>query len=197
MPDFIAVLIHPGATMRRILDQRRYRWIPLVLLAVAASALRDRDHSDLRKALPFEEWWIVAGIIALALAAGLAICLLLFYGFSWIPYLVGRAFEGTGDVREVRTALAWGLMPIIVSAVYRIPIAMWVGSQAETINPMACGALAIVGALELATMLWYGVVGSATLAEAHRFSFLRGLATLTLSLLTPIILTVTAALALH
>ena len=197
MPDFIAVLIHPGATIRRILDERRYRWIPLVLLAVAASALRDRDHSDLRNALPFEEWWIVAGIIALALAAGLAICLLLFYGFSWIPYLIGHAFEGTGNVREVRAALAWGLMPIIVSAVYRVPLALWLGSQVTTINPMACGTLAIAGALELATLLWYAFVGSAALAEAHRFSFLRGFATLTFGLLTPLIFTVAAVLALH
>ena len=196
MPDFIAVLIRPRATMRRILDQRRYRWIPLVVLAVLASSIHDIKPREFLHVIPAEQTWMIVGIIAAVICAGLAICLLLFYGLSWITYFVGRTFDGTGEVREVRAATAWGLMPLILSAVYRVPLAFWLASQLVSINPMACGTMAIVGAAEILTLVWYAMTASACLAEAHRFSFLRGLATLAFTWLTPLILTLAAVLSL-
>lgn len=196
MPDFIAVLIHPRATMRRILDQRRYRWIPLVVLAGVSSSIHDVKPGGFLHAFPSEQLWMIVGVIAAAIVAGLAICLLGFYALAWIGFFVGRSFDGTGDVREVRAAAAWGLMPIIASTIYRVPLAFWLASQMVSINPMACGAVAIVGAVEVLTILWYAGTAASCLAEAHRFSFLRGLATLVFIWLTPLILTLAAVLSL-
>ena len=197
MPDFLAVLIHPRPAMRRILDRGRYQWIPLVMMALIASAAGKIKPREILKAFPPEHRWALAWINIGAIVFGLLICVLLFYGLSFIAHFVGRAFEGTGAIKPVRAAAAWGMMPLIVSVLYRLPLSLWMTSSADNVNPAACGAAVIVGAVELATLIWYAYVGSACLAEAHQFSFLRGFATLAFTFLTPLILTIAAILTFH
>ena len=194
MPDFLAVLVQPRLTMRRILDAQRLRWWLLVLLAFCVNALRDPGNVKLTKVPPaVQPWLIVAGTVA----AGLLISFALFYALSWVVYGIGKAFEGTAAPAEARAAAAWGLMPLIVSGIYRIPLSYAVRGNADTINPTACSGAVGLLTLEFLTFCWYLAVTSSTVAEAHRFSVWRGLATVALTWISPLVIVAAAALAMR
>ena len=194
MPDFLSVLWQPRITMRRILDAQRYRWWPLALLAFCVTALRDPGNVKLTKMPPsVQPWLIVAG----AIVGGALVGILIFYGLSWVAYFIGKAFEGTGSPREVRAAAAWGLAPMIVSGVYRIPLSYTVHDKADVLNPTACSAAVLLLTIEFLTFCWYVTIASGTIAEAHRFSAWRGLATVGLTWLSPLVIIIAAVLALH
>ncbi len=201
-------MIRPRITMRRILDAGRDRMIiPLVLLATVSAILGDFDRSSLDRLrkVPVHFGLLAVGIcIAVA-----AVFILLFYVFSWIAYGVSRLLEGTGTPREVRSAMAWGLAPIIWAISYRLAaVLLWSGPMANrmrvgpgelTFRPEAMGAgcigTVIFGALELTMLIWYFVVASNTVAEANRFSAARGFGTLVLTGISPAIIAIAAFLA--
>jgi hypothetical protein len=204
------VMIRPRITMRRILDAGRDRMIiPLVLLATVSAVLGDVDRpaiDTLRKApVPVHYSILVIGIVL----AAFLFFLLFFYLFSWIAYGLSRVLEGSASPREVRSAMAWGLTPIIWAIVYRLPaILLWPEtmesrirrtSDAMTFQPGILGVGCIGGVvfatLELAMLVWYLVVTSNTLGEANRFSSWRGFGLLVLTSITPIVIVIAALLA--
>lgn len=201
-------MIRPRITMRRILDAGRDRAIiPLIVLASISAALGDVDRSSLAalERIPGPTSLIVIGI-----CLGLALFfLLLFYVFAWIGFGVSRLLEGTATAREVRSALAWGVVPVIWSILYRLPaILLWpgtmesrvrAGSNQLSFQPQVfshgCIGTVIFVALELTMLVWYAVVTSSTLAEANRFSTGRGFATLVLTAISPAVIVIAAILA--
>jgi hypothetical protein len=205
--NFATIGFKPRETMRRILDAGRDRMIiPLILLTGISFILGDSDRPSLGGLDPSKRLHFT--LILCAAFAGLLIAgMLLFYLFSWAAYGIGRAMEGQGSAREVRSALAWGSVPFIWALLYRIPVAIWLsGHRTEvgpgtrfTFNPglasKGCLAAILFGVLELAVLIWYLVVVSKTLGEAHRFSGWRGLATLLLTAATPIVIGIAAFLA--
>jgi len=209
MTAIASIMIRPRATMRRILDAGRDRMvIPLVLLATLSAILGDLDRSslDAMRKLP-----VNFGLLAVGICVGVsAFFLLLFYVFTWIAYGMGRLLEGTATPREVRSAMAWGLAPIIWSILYRLPaVIIWPGTMESrlrlhdsaqlSINPnlmgMGCIGSVIFAALELTMLIWYCVVASNTLGEANRFSAARGFGALVLTGISPAIILIAAVLA--
>src|SRR5688500_5575172 len=100
------VVFQPRRTIRRLLDQRSHRILPLVLLAIGSSMLKDPDVAGLPKALQAQTSLTLPLIITCIVVAVILGMLLLFYVLSWIAFVFGRLFEGRGEVVEVRTALA-------------------------------------------------------------------------------------------
>ena len=47
---------------------------------------------------------------------------LVLYLLSWIATPIGRMMGGTGTVDDVRAGLAWAVIPVVWSPIYRIPI---------------------------------------------------------------------------
>lgn len=201
-------MIRPRATMRRILDAGRDRMIiPLVLLATVSAILGDVDRSSLEamRRLPVHPALLVAGLFV----GVSAFFLLMFYVFSWIGYAMGRLLEGTATPREVRSAMAWGLAPVIWAILYRLPAVMLspgamesrvrVNEKRLSFNPdlmgMGCLGSVIFTGLELTMIVWYCVVASNTLGEANRFSGGRGFATLVLTGISPALIMIAAFLA--
>jgi len=208
-----AVAVRPRQTLRRILEQPRDRMIvPLVLLAAASLALHDVRFAGIRRAFETHapmRLSLVAGAILLGIVVVALLHLVVFYVLSWIAFGVGRYFEGSATIRDVRSAVAWGLAPIIWALVWRVPIALFapmppggpnfqIGGAHLRVNPgmlaSGCGPALAVGILDLAVFVWYFAITSATLAEAHRFSGGRGFATLCLSLLSPLIIAAAAVI---
>jgi len=208
------VVIQPRRTMRELLDQRSHRMVvPLVLLAIISSLLKDLDLPGLQKALQGHTTVAFPLMIACILVAVTLVTLLLFYVLSWIALGVGRLLEGRGEVGEVRSALAWGFAPIIWALLYRIPMAFirWDSVQEAGLTRLRLGGDELVfsrgnfpggwatalafAILEITVLLWYLVIASRTLAEAHRFSGWRGLGTLVLSFASPVIVILAAVLA--
>ncbi len=208
MRNLASIMIRPRETMRRILDAGRDRMvIPLVLLATLSAILGDVDRSSfesLRK-LPVNMGLLIVGIVV----GVSAFFLLLFYVFTWIAYGMGRLLEGAATPREVRSAMAWGLAPVIWSILYRLPAVILspgsmesrlrVDGQRMSFNPdlmgMGCLGSVVFTALELTMLVWYCVVVSKTLGEANRFSAARGFGVLVLTGISPAIIMIAAFLA--
>jgi hypothetical protein len=203
------ILIHPRRTMRAILDGPPDRLaIPLVLAATVSVMLGDFDLRGFRGALASHRLVMILGIATAAIAACLVVAVLLFYVFGWVALWVGRLFEGTGNARSVRSAVAWGLAPVIWAVLVRFPAALMGGNanmrartsgDAFVLDPTrfagGCAMALVLLVIELGIFSWYVVVASSTLAEAHGFSPMRGFATLLLSVLSPLVIVLAAVLA--
>jgi hypothetical protein len=210
MRNFATVLFRPRATMARILEAPGARAVLLLFVLAALSGMvGDFDAQMLDDVLARSRQpyfvWLIAGILLGVLV--LAVALLWFY--SWVPYFIGRFLGGTGDVRGVRAALAWGLVPAIWALLYRLPAAIWFVPSASTSVRMAegkvgfdpgrmadgCGILLVFAFLELIVLAWCAFVMSNTVAEAHKFSAWHGLGTLALSAIAPFVVGIAALLA--
>lgn len=200
--------------MRRILEAGDARWVvPLVLLAMFSSWLSDldADHSGFREALESISPAVLASIVIAGILVAIPIMLALFYLFAWIAAWVGRLLEGDGTVRRVRVALAWSLAPVIWALLYRIPVAVWMltaGTSRQAairivgddwvirtggLVPSIGGILLLLA--NLIVFVWYLIVASRCVGEAHHFSSWKGLATLLLALAAPVILIAAIVLA--
>ena len=169
--------------MQRILAQPRDRMvIPLVLLAALADGLRSVSTDDLRHT-PFPPH--VVGIVILVCIAVLLAAVGIFYGMAWVVTMVGRLFDGEGTFRAVRSSLAWGLVPVVLSLLYRVPLLFL---------PKPPWLVAVIVVLQAAVFLWWVALTSITVAEAHRFSAWTALGTLALSSLAPLVVVGAAAL---
>ncbi len=207
------MLVRPRATMRRILDQPPDRMIvPLILLAVFSGFLKDLTSTTFRLALQVPSVWLVLGIVVAVFVVVSLLMILFVHALSWVAMLIGRFLEGTGNASEVRSALAWGLVPIVWALLIRLPfylllpppddsaVGVQVVQNRLRIDPGAltgagCGAAVLYALLDLAVLVAYFVIASQALGEAHRFSGWRGFATLLLSFVTPLIVLLAAALA--
>jgi hypothetical protein len=184
MRNLLAILYRPAETMQRILAQPRDRMvIPLVLLATLSDAFRKISIDELHKAPPMTAK--IIGIVVLVCLAVLLVAVGVFYGMAWVVTMVGRLFEGEGTARGIRSALAWGLVPVVLSLLYRIPIAFLSKTTAVVV-------VAII--LQAILFLWWIALTSITVAEAHRFSAWTALGTLALSALAPLVVVGAAAL---
>lgn len=201
------IVIRPRTTMREILDTPPDRMIvPLVLLGIISGMLRDFNVRSF-PGVDAKTWLIICA----AIAGVIVVFVLLFYAFAWLGYFIARWLEGTGDPAATRSALAWGTAPIIWALLYRLPVAFLAASagparaaiQGRNINfttgmfGAGCLAAAVYAIVELAVLLWYLAVASQTLAEAHRFSAWRGLGTLAILAVTPVIVMIAAFLSLR
>ena len=209
LASMASIMVRPRATMRAILDHLPDRMvIPLVLAATVAGSLGDAELSGVTDAAG-ENLVLVVLITIAGLLVGTLIALGIFYLLSWSATFIGRFLEGTGDARAVRSALAWGLVPIVWSLLYEIPMMLTfprsptlrVGADraAWSFDPGVfeggCAVVFVYVALELVSLAWWLTVTSNTLAEAHGFSAWKGLGTLLLTMVSPIIVLLAAILA--
>jgi len=198
LTDLVTILYRPRETMRRVLDAGRDRWVPqIVIFAFVCASIGDTDMRRLPRVVPGLMTISVVGIALLALAGGALLWLMFVALVAWIATPIGRFLGGSGTARDMRAALAWSLVPVIWSGLYRIPLAVYksqfdvaADSDAKKVlfDLMAHGGCAIavvVMALQLtlyAVCLW---VGSNTVGEAQRFSSWKGLANLGIVFVIP------------
>jgi hypothetical protein len=200
------VCIWPRTTIREILDDPRRRILPLLLLATL-SALVGNPNENLGRSFKIAPYAMAMIVFAMLLAA--VVMILLFYFFAWLTYLAGKFLEGQGSHADVRTALAWGLAPVVWALFYRIPAAIlrWTSNPSRPDAPNeiftirtdelkgGCFAALVFGLLELTMIVWCAVVSSRALGEAHRFSSWRGFGSLAIVALAPIVIGISALLA--
>jgi len=176
---------------------------------VISGIVGDFDAPTFQKYVQQSGGWqvglMVTGIVVCVIAAMVG----LFYLYAWVPYFAGRFLGGTGDVRGVRAAVAWGFAPAVWALLYRIPAAIsFVSSGAAAVNVRnggvkfnpgmlanGCGVTLVFMLLELIVFVWTAVVMSNTVAEAHDFSALHGLGTLVISAIVPVVVVIAAVLA--
>jgi hypothetical protein len=208
--DLAAVLIRPRRTMARILDaspRNIHVWL-LFALGAVSGIFGDIDPALLRR-IEESGGMQVAIIIAAVLAAMIVLWPLAMWFYSYVPLIVGKLLGGTGDIRDVRAAIAWGFAPVVWALLYRIPATFLLTPSAETSVRMGkgsisfdpgriadgCGILLILALLEGLVAIAFVFVTSNTLAESHRFSAWRGLGTIVISAIVPLVVIAAAVLA--
>jgi hypothetical protein len=209
--DLASVVVRPRLTMRRIVERGDRTFLPLVMLAAVAGIIGDFDlPAKWEGAGPFSPLLLLlinvgaALLVALIAAAGL-------YLLSWIAFAVARLFEGKAGVEQVRSAMAWGLAPLIWALLYRLPMIFSPVGRGEALSRVeidqgivldpgilrqGCALALIVLTIELALVVWYFFVASNTLAEVSGFSAWRGLGTLVATFASPTLIVLAAALSL-
>lgn len=188
-----------------MLDHPERRQSFAIVVAAAVSwAMRDFSFREMNAAA--ESLGLPASLLlAFVLIVFLVLfSLVIFFVFAAAATAAGRLFlGGQGTFGEVRTAVAWGLVPQIWALLYRIPaIFFWPEAMAALggneqriragrersidltfVEPTA--SFVILALLELLTLFAYLAVGGSTLAEAQRFSTARGLANLLVAVVLP------------
>jgi hypothetical protein len=205
--DLVRVVYQPRETMHRILAGRE-RWGPqIVILAFLCASVSHSDGRHLDLVLPGLGLSAIA-IVALGLIAGAAAWVIVLFILSWIATFAGRKMGGHGSAADVREAMAWGMMPVIWSPIYRIPFSI-LASRLKVqpdIKPLAIlldflaqGGLSIVVAylaFQFAFMVWCLFVGSHCVGEAQQFSSSKGFANVAIALAAPLVV-IAAAVAAH
>lgn len=211
LADLAKVLVRPAAVMARILAEgprNAHVWL-LFALSVLSGIFGDFDAPMMDRLIRYSGGVHVALIIAAVVVAVLVVLTVVCWFYAYVPMLIGRLLGGTGEIRGVRAAVAWGLAPTVWALLYRVPAAIWFAPSAATsvqmrdasvtFNPGAlsagCGVALVFVLLELIVLVWCAVVMSNTVAEAHRFSAWHALGTLVLSAIAPLVVVLAAALA--
>ena len=205
--DLVTIVHEPRQTMRRVLDAGTERWtIPIVILATVCSQFGDTDIRGIQKRLPDLTLISALGLVVLVLLVTVLCWLIALYLFGWLVTLVGRRLDGHADVADVRAALAWGSVPAIWSPIVRIPIGIYayrlVPETHDThalimsfISNGGCTFAILALTFQLLLFAWVVYVMSNTVAEALHVSSWRGLATLAIIVVLPIVMVAAAHLA--
>ncbi len=205
--DLVTVMYRPRETMRRILGDRDRWTAQVVILAFLCASVHDVDSRHLPIVLPGLGFSSLA-IIALGLVIGAAAWGILLFCLSWIATFVGRKMGGVASAADVRAALAWGMVPVIWSPVYRIPFAVFesrlvspagVPPQIHLLDVLAQGGCSIVVvflAFQFLFMVWCAFVGSCCVSEAQQFSSAKGFLNVAIAIGVPVVI-VAAALVAH
>lgn len=208
LANLAAVMVKPRPTMRRILDSPGSKMVlPLFLLAVISGIVGDFDGPMMKELVERSgDWQLVLLVIGVCVLVTIALVGLL-YLYAWVPFFVGRFLGGTGDIRGVRAALAWGLAPPIWAMLYRVPAAIWLVSGQTALRMRngkvafdpgmitgGCGVALVLIFLELIVLVWCAVVMSNTVAEAHDYSAPRAFGTLVIAAIAPAVVAVAAFL---
>lgn len=212
--NLAGMLLRPRETMRRILDQPRDRMIvPLLLLGMISGFLSDYDLGALvqllrRPPTPYLPLIILGGVLGSA-----AFLFLFFLGFAWLVAYLGRRLEGTGNPKGMRSAIAWGLAPIIWGLLFRVPVSLYFafgtgsyGKQKVDLDGSnvivdaglfshGCAWGAALVCVEIAILFWWLAATSVAIGEAHRFSGWQGFGTLLLALAVPLLLILSLVIA--
>jgi hypothetical protein len=198
--DLVTILYRPRQTMRRILDSGRDRWaVQIVLLAFVCASVSDSDVRGLSEFLPNIDLLSVIAVVLVALIVGAAMWVLALFILSWIAAPIGRMLGGTGTVADVRAALAWAMVPMIWSVIYRIPLAVFKSRMPlrpdqhvkdiflNFIEHGGCALITVVLALQIVLTLWSVFVASGTLAEAQQFSTEKGFVNFVIAIALPLL----------
>lgn len=205
--DLLTILYRPRETMRRILDASGDRWtIQLVVLAYVCTSFSDVNLRGIENILPGLRLVPTMAAFLLVMLLSAAVWAGILYLFSWLIAVIARLLGGTAPLRDVRAALAWSLVPMVWSVIYRLPMAFYRNrfdvsggrTREAVINFLAhggCTLLLLVTALQLLLAVWLLFVASSTVAEAERFSTAKGFGTLALCLVAPVLIGIAAAVA--
>lgn len=173
----ISIWWKPRQTVRRILDSGSRRWVVIfACLGGIDSAFNNAVTRNSGEQVPF------VPLILISLGLGLLIGLAGLYIGSALLAVTGRWLGGKSSYGDMRTAVAWSMVPVI----WTIPLAvaeLFIFGEdlflADSPRIQASALLAVLmflfGLIETGVGIWSLVVGVKCVAEAHRFSSWRAL----------------------
>ncbi|HXD90533.1 MAG TPA: YIP1 family protein [Candidatus Binataceae bacterium] len=178
---FFAVWILPRSTIRRIVDSSPERLVVAIAWILGALIALTLEVQLNAGALPIAvpPWFLSIGPVTLAMtifSSGVAaIGIVYFLGFVYV--WAGRALGGIADLADVRSAIAWGWVPLILLTLVVMASAIFTPNASEWDKPATAIAdrINVWNVVEVVIAIWSFVVSVQTLAEVHRLSASRAL----------------------
>jgi hypothetical protein len=173
----------PRATIRRIVESDvRYQ---VTFLAILSGALiwLERRWSNPSTAAAFPMLVVIAVII------GAVLGIIELYVNGALLKWAGAALGGVGSYAEVRAALAWSRVPVIVAVSIGI-LAILLGTDGPMLGAESSGSGASLLLLHGALVMWGFVVMLKCIGEVHRFSAWRALGSILLIVLAIVVILV-------
>jgi hypothetical protein len=154
----------PRLTIRRLLAVERPTWMLVFVLSLGASVLYSLNT------------WLASPATDISLARHIGTSLALWVAWFWpgVPLLAryGRWRGGRGITPHVRVAVVWSMVPVIVGALFWIPLWLVTGGEGvhsvDRRQPLLASVLYVV--TEIGTY-WSIIASVAMLAEVQRFSW--------------------------
>jgi len=200
LKDLVTILYQPRETMRRILD-RPDRWsLQIVFLAFVCASVNQIDARHLSEMFPAIHPLTAVAAVTLAIIGGALGWIVMLFIVSWIATPIGRLMGGQGSFRDVRAALAWSMVPMVWSPIYRLPLVL-LGIGAN-LNPNAngrqelldfvshggCSMLVLFIGFQILFGLACIALASFTVAEAQRFSTQKGFVNIAIIVVLPLMI---------
>jgi len=205
--DLLTILYQPRETMRRVLSMRdRWSW-QIVALAAACASVDDPDFRRLKESLPTLS---MASVVLIAIGSVIGVIVawtVLLFLLAWLAAFAGRVLGGAAPVRDVRTALAWSMVPVVWTILYRIPFAIYrhqiMGDPRAAVREVlanflangGCSLILLIIIVKIATFIWVVWIASASLAEAENFPTSKGAAIVAITFIAPIAIIAAAVFA--
>lgn len=167
---FTSIWVRPRATIRRILDAdpRRHVLLLAVLSGIAGAFGRMEDGAG--------HYFPLIAIVFIALGAGAIQGVIGLYLWGFLIQLTGRWIGGAAKAVELRAALAWSSLPLVVLlALYPFQIALFGQDLFYTYVPAAVEESWLLyvymglGVVEIGAAVWWVVLSARTVAEAQGF----------------------------
>lgn len=207
--DLLTILYRPRETMRAILEKRD-RWsAQVVMLAFLCASVNDADVRNVEDFLPGLHPLTIAffGVLLMLLFA--ACWVLVVYLLSFLVTFAGHLLGGSGARPDVSAAISWGLVPLIWSVIFRIPIAIYqskldIGPRIagreglmDFVSRGGCAFVVATFAMQIVAFALWLLITSNTVAEAQRFSTAKGLANVAITIAAPVLIIGAAVFAFH
>jgi hypothetical protein len=178
---FFAVWILPRATIRRIVDTHPDRLVVAIAWILGALVALTFEVQVNAGVLPMSVpvWFTTMGPVTLAMtifSSGVA-AIGLVYFLAIVYVSAGRALGGIADLADVRSAIAWGWVPMILLTLVAMTAAIFtpVASEWDKGPTTLIDRISVWNVVEAAIAIWAFAVSVQTLAEVHRFSAWRAL----------------------
>lgn len=180
----LSIWVWPRATIRQIVDTNPHRFVIGIgwLTGALGALLFEVEMSGAAAASGLPRWAVSMGPVTLAMSAftlglaGVGIIYLLGLLLGRVGWILG----GVGELTEVRAAVAWSWIPLIMLGVVAV-IAAIVAPAANSWTLAAANTDAQIPyalIIEIALGLWTLIIATETLGEVHQLSTRRAAGTL-------------------
>ena len=181
---FFSIWVTPRATIRRIVESNPRKFVMGIgWITGALGALLFEVQMGNVAASTAAPWWAVSmGPVTMAMSAftlglaGVGIIYALAFVYRW----VGSVLGGVGDLAEVRAAVAWSWVPLIILGTVAVIVAISTPAANSWEASTAGGSQQIPYSfmVEAALGVWALIIATQTLGEVHRLSTGRAAGTL-------------------
>ena len=173
---FFSIWVRPKRTIRWIVENQPEKYVMgLAGISGAYTTLENAGDRGIG-----DDWSLLAILVAAFLVGPIAGVIVLHVSgalFRWS----GRLFGGVADSRQVRAALAWSALPeALLLAIYLVVILIWGRDWFVSDFDMESQSLLLTTLFVLTAIvigIWRTVLSVLTMAEVHRFSIWRSIAT--------------------
>lgn len=182
---WISIWTRPRATVREVIHTSPF-YVVLILAGLAGigSILDNASLRNMGDAFP------VPTIVLVAVLLGPAFGILGLYVGAAVIGWTGRWLGGGGRPRELRTAMAWAGMPMVVGLlVWLFDLSIFGSEMFTTYTPRLMGSpflallMIVSGLVSMALGIWTLVLQTKAIGEVHGFSAWKGLGSMALGLL--------------